>query len=72
MGFWNVYKRMLGHDERVLLKFIENLYNQGEISRAEADRRRKEVEEGLHKVLDFNVGDEEKDEEENEEEKESA
>ena len=49
---WNLFRKVLPHDEQVILKWIEKEVKAGRMSHAEAEERRAELEQTLHKVFD--------------------
>lgn len=54
MGFfWDIYRKMLPHDVQQMVDFIEKEVKAGRMSEAEAEERRAELEQTLHKVFDF-------------------
>ncbi|TKW61492.1 MAG: hypothetical protein DI628_02400 [Blastochloris viridis] len=50
--FWNTYRKMLPHDVREMVDFIEKEVEAGRMSEAEAEQRRAELEKTLHGIFD--------------------
>ncbi len=50
--FWNMYRKMLPPDAQQMLAWIESEVSSGRMSDAEAEQRRAELENTLHKIFD--------------------